>query len=32
MAIYINIYIFIFRFFSVIDYYNILTIVPCAIQ
>ena len=30
--IYIHIYIFFFRFFSLIDYYNILSIVPCAIE
>ena len=29
---YIHIYIFFFRFFSLICYYKILSIVPCAIQ
>ena len=30
--IYIYAYIFFFRFFSIIGYYKILNIVPCAIQ
>ena len=30
--IYIYIYIFFFRFFSIVGYYEILSIVPCAIQ
>ena len=28
----IHMYIFFFRFFSIIDYYKILNIVPCAVQ
>ena len=28
----IYIYIYMFRFFSLVGYYKILTIVPCAIQ
>ena len=28
----IYIYVFLFRFFSIIGYYKILNIVPCAIQ
>ena len=31
-VIYISIYISFFRFFSLIGYYKILSIVPCAIQ
>ena len=31
-VIHTHIYIFFFRFFSIIRYYNILSIVPCAIQ
>ena len=29
---YVCIYIFFFRFFSIVDYYKVLNIVPCAIQ
>ena len=29
---YTHIYLFVFRFFSIISYYKILDIVPCAIQ
>ena len=32
MYIYIYINLFFFRFFSIIDYYKILNIVPCATQ
>ena len=31
MYVYIYTYIFFFRFFSIIGYYKILNIVPCAI-
>ena len=31
-VIHIGVYIYIFRFFSLIDYYRILSRVPCAIQ
>ena len=31
-ASFIHIYIFFFRLFSIIDYYKILSIVPCVIQ
>ena len=32
ISIYLSIYLFFFRFFSIIGYYKILNIVPCAIQ
>ena len=31
-TIQIHIYLFFFRFFSIIGYYKILNIVPCAIE
>ena len=31
-VIHIGVYIYIFRFFSIIGYYKILNIVPCAVQ
>ena len=32
ILLYIEIYLFFFKFFSLLDYYKILSIVPCAIQ
>ena len=32
MCIYLSMHIFFFKFFSLVGYYKILSIVPCAIQ
>ena len=32
LYIYVYIYIFIFRLFFLVDYYKILSIVPCTVQ